>query len=72
MVWGSGNHTYKHLPQRSFTDNFFMTTFCIAFFEYYLSTVRSLKVGWGGGGKNIGFSNGGKDTDKRIRGVQVT
>ena len=37
-VWGSGPQTDKHLPQSLFTDNFFeMTTFCIAFYEPYLS-----------------------------------
>ncbi len=34
-----GPQTEKHLPQSSFTGQFFkMTTFCIAFYESYLST----------------------------------
>ncbi len=39
-VWGSGRQTNKHLPQSPFTGQFFyMTTFYIAFYESYLSTV---------------------------------
>ncbi len=43
-VWSSGPQTDKHLPQSPLTCQFFsMTTFCIAFFESYLSTW----LGWG-------------------------
>jgi hypothetical protein len=39
VVWGSVPQTDEHLPQSTFTVQFFwMTTFCIAFYEPYLST----------------------------------
>jgi hypothetical protein len=38
-VWESGPQTDEHLPQSPFTGKFlWMTTFCIAFYESYLST----------------------------------
>ncbi len=37
---GSGPHTDKHPPQSLFTGKFILlTTFCIAFYESYLSTM---------------------------------
>ncbi len=39
-VWGSGPQTDKHLPQSPFTDRFIQMTFCIAFYESYLSMVE--------------------------------
>ncbi len=46
-----------------------MTTFCIAFCEFYLSTLKG--GGGGGGGKNIGFGKGGKAEEKGISGVHA-
>jgi hypothetical protein len=44
-VWGSGPQTEKHLPQSPFTGEFFqMTTFCIAFYKSYLSTMDIKQV----------------------------
>ncbi len=41
----SGLQTYKHLPQSPFTGKFFqMTTFCMSFYESYLSKFYGL---WG-------------------------
>jgi hypothetical protein len=40
--WPSGSQTDKHLTQIPFTGQlFYMTTFCIAFYESYLSTMYS-------------------------------
>jgi hypothetical protein len=40
---GTGPQTDKQMPQSPVTDKFFqMMTFCVAFYEYYLSTVYSL------------------------------
>ncbi len=37
-------NSYKHLPQNPFTGKiFYMTTFCIDFYESYLSTVHTNK-----------------------------
>jgi hypothetical protein len=38
-VWGSRPQTDKHLPQNPFTGKFFQMTFCIAFYEYCITTV---------------------------------
>ncbi len=41
--WGSGPQTKKHLLQRPFTGHFFrMTPGCIAFYESYLSTIKTI------------------------------
>jgi hypothetical protein len=44
-VWGSGPQTDKHLPESHFTGQFVqMTTFCIAFSEFYLSTGSDVEI----------------------------
>ncbi len=44
-VWRSGPQTYKHLPQSTFTGKiFWMTTFCIAFYESYISTLSLIPL----------------------------
>jgi hypothetical protein len=49
VVWGSGPQTDKHLSQSNFTGNFFlMTTFCIAFYESYVSMINKTTVFFSG------------------------